>query len=321
MVPGKPGTEDGLGSSLTETTMLTFLTSPKPFRGHIGVIQRNAIQSWKLVHPDAEVILFGGAEGAEEAARELGVRYAPQVKRNALGTPYLASILDGGRELSGNPLLCYVNCDIILLPDFRAALERLVVLNSSFLMAGQRWDTEVKEPLDFSRPDWQSALRQRALTANSQRAPRWIDYFVFSRDLYAQKTPPLVIGRAGFDNWMLWYARSAGARVIDASQVVVAVHQNHDYSHHPEGEKGIYDGEEARQNFSYMQGGRYATLENATHRLTPNGLRPNYYHWVARAKRKAKGALSVVWFGLLNLTRPLRRRLGMRQRHSPEAPR
>jgi hypothetical protein len=316
-----PGTKDRLGSGLTETTMLTFLTSPKPFRGHIGVIQRNAIQSWKLAHPNATVILFGDEEGAEEAARELGVRYAPQVQRNAFGTPYLASILDEARELTSNALFCYVNCDIILLSDFRAALERLVPLNSNFLMAGQRWDTEITEPLDFSRADWQAGLRQRALTANCQRAPRWIDYFVFSRDLYAQETPPLVIGRAGFDNWMIWYARSAGAHVIDASRVVVAIHQNHDYSHHPEGEKGIYEGEEARQNFAYMQGGCYATLENATHRLTPNGLRPNYYHWVAKAKRIALGTRSAAWFWLLDLTRPLRRRLGLRDRHSPEVPR
>lgn len=300
--------------------MLTFLTSPKSFRGHIGVIQRNAIQSWKHVHPGAEVILFGDEEGAENVARELGVRHVPQVKRNSYGTPYLASILDEARGMTGNALLCYVNCDIILLPDFRAALERLAGLRSSFLMAGQRWDTDVTKPLDFSRPDWQDNLRQRSLTANRQRAPRWIDYFVFSRDLYAGKTPPLVIGRAGFDNWMIWYARSTGAQVIDASQVVVAVHQNHDYAHHPEGEKGIYDGEEARQNYSYMQGGRYATLENATHRLTPGGLRPNYYHWVAKGKRRAKGAASAIWFRLLDLTRPVRRRLGLRQRHSPEPP-
>src|ERR1700722_13719279 len=213
-------TKDGPGTGLTETTMLTFLTSPKPFRGHIGVIQRNAIQSWKLVHPNTEVILFGEEEGTEETARECGVRYAPQVQRNALGTPYLASILDGGRDMANNALLCYINCDILLLSDFRAALERLAALDSNFLMAGQRWDTAVTEPVDFSRPDWQTGLRQRALAANGHRAPRWIDYFVFSRDLYFQKTPPLVIGRAGFDNWMIWYARSAGARVERAYQII-----------------------------------------------------------------------------------------------------
>jgi hypothetical protein len=294
--------------------MLTFITSPKPFRGHIGVIQRNAIQSWKCVHPDAEVILFGEEEGTEETARTLGVRYQPDVRRNSLGTPYLASILDGARELTLNPLLCYINCDIILLADFRAALERASALHSNFLMAGQRWDTDITEPLDFSASNWQVGLRRRALAADSQRAPRWIDYFVFSRDLYTRKTPPLVIGRAGFDNWMMWYARSAGVRVIDVSPVVVAIHQNHSYAHHPEGEKGIYDGREAHENFSYMQGGRYATLENATHRLTPDGLRPNHFHWVALARRKAGVALSSAWFALLGLTRPLRHRVGIRDR-------
>jgi hypothetical protein len=185
-------------------------------------------------------------------------------------------------------------------------------------MAGQRWDTEVTEPLDFSRSDWQVGLRQRALAANCRRAPRWIDYFVFSRDLYAQKTPPLVIGRAGFDNWMMWYARSAGASVIDASQVVFAIHQNHDYSHHPEGEKGIYDGEEARQNFAYMQGGCYATLENATHRLTPRGIRSNYYHWAVQARRKTMALSNAVWFALLGMTRPWRHKLGLRQHCVPK---
>ena len=115
------------------------------------------------------------------------------MKRNSFGTPYLAALVDGAQELTGNSLLCYINCDIILLPDFRAAVERLPVLKSSFLMSGQRWDTEVTEPLDFSLPDWDARIRQRALTANRQRPPQYIDYFVFSRGLYDRNTPPLVI--------------------------------------------------------------------------------------------------------------------------------
>jgi hypothetical protein len=62
--------------------MITFFSTPKPFRGHIGVIQRNAIHSWRLVHPGAEVILFGNEEGAAEAAREIGALHKPEVHRN-----------------------------------------------------------------------------------------------------------------------------------------------------------------------------------------------------------------------------------------------
>src|SRR3977135_969149 len=77
--------------------MITFFTTPKPFRGHIGVIQRNAIESWKRIHPSAEVILFGDEEGAAEAARDLRIRHIPSVKRNEHGTKYLSPIFDGAR--------------------------------------------------------------------------------------------------------------------------------------------------------------------------------------------------------------------------------
>jgi hypothetical protein len=43
--------------------MLTIFSTPKPFHGHSGIIQRNALKSWTLLHPDVEVILFGIEDG------------------------------------------------------------------------------------------------------------------------------------------------------------------------------------------------------------------------------------------------------------------
>ncbi len=45
---------------------LTILAMPKPFRGHIGIIQRNAITSWTKLQPRPEILLFGTEEGAAE---------------------------------------------------------------------------------------------------------------------------------------------------------------------------------------------------------------------------------------------------------------
>lgn len=39
--------------------MITFFTTAKSVKGHDGVIQRNALESCTLMHPDVEVILFG----------------------------------------------------------------------------------------------------------------------------------------------------------------------------------------------------------------------------------------------------------------------
>jgi len=301
--------------------MISFFTTPKPFLGHIGIIQRNALESWTRIHPQAEVILFGDEQGAAEAARDLGLRHVPNVRRNEHGTKFLSPIFDTAQDLARHRCVCYVNCDILLLSEFRVAVERVMSFGGQFLMAGQRWDTDITGPLDFSAPDWQAAVRRQALEANHQRPPQWIDYFAFTRGLYSRNTPPFVIGRPGWDNWLVWHARASGARVVDATAVVQAVHQNHDYSYHPDGAAGVWQGEEAQRNYALLEGGRcFATLENATHCLTPTRLKPNYHHYAVQAKRKLTPACNAAWFALLGLTRPVRRRLGLRQRRAPAAP-
>jgi hypothetical protein len=301
--------------------MITFFTTPKPFRGHIGIIQRNAIHSWKLLHPDAEVILFGNEEGAAEVALELGARNEPEVDRNSLGTPLISSLFDRAERLARHGRLCFLNADILLTDDFLAASSRLAQMHERSLMVGRRCDVDITEPLDFSKPDWGERLRSMARERGRLRPPQWIDYFVFPRGLLYQKVPPFVIGRTSYDNWLLWKVRSMRVPVVDATQVVLAIHQNHDYSFHPGGQEGLWQDVEAKQNQALLGKGHFATIDDATHRLTANSLRPNYYHWVAQAKRKAIGVLNATWFGLLNLTRPVRRLLGLRQRQTPDAPR
>ena len=300
--------------------MLTFFSTPKPFRGHIGVIQRNAIHSWKLAHPDAEVILFGNEEGAAEVATELGLRHEPEVDRNSLGTPLLSSLFERASRLARHDRLCFLNADILLTEDFLAACARMAQLRARSLMVGRRCDLDIVDPLDFTNPRWRESVRSLAFARGKLRPPQWIDYFVFPRDLLQGLIPDFAVGRPGYDNWLLWKVRAMGVPVVDATEVVLAIHQNHDYSFHPGGLSGLWQDVEARENRA-LRGGHFATIDNATHRLTARGLRPNYYHWVAVAKRKGLGYRYAVWHAFLDLTRPVRRRLGLGQRHSPEAPR
>lgn len=298
--------------------MLTIFSTPKPFIGHIGVIQRNALESWKRLDPGVEIILFGSEEGAAEAAHSLGIRHAPEVERNEHGTKYLTSIFDQAQQIARHPILCYINCDIVLTSDFCRALAQVSAKFSRFLMVGQRWDTDVTEPIEFADDQWASLLRDKARAANQQRPPNWIDYFAFSRGLFFGNTPPFVIGRPGWDNWLLWKARASGAAVVDVSSVVMAIHQNHNYSYHPDGEVGVWQGEEAQRNYALLEGGRcFRTMENSTHLLTPAGLRRNLRHWTVLANRKGRALASSAWFALLNRTRPLRDRMGLRRQWKP----
>ena len=124
-----------------------------------------------------------------------------------------------------------------------------------------------------------------------------------------------MIGRPGWDNWLLWYALYSGIPLIDASAVVFAVHQNHDYSYHPDGESGVWQGEEAQENYKLLEGNRmFRTLENATHCLQADGLHRNYLGRLVHEKRRFADHLYPLWFRLLSLSRPLRHRLGLRKK-------
>ncbi len=294
--------------------MLTIFSTPKPFDGHIGIIQRNALESWKRIDPDIEIILLGNEAGAIEAAQSLRILHVPGVERNEHGTKYLTSIFDQAQRMARYSTVCYINCDIVLTSDFRQALAQTSTRFPRFLMVGQRWDTDVTVPMDFTDDQWASMLRDKARTANHQRPPNWIDYFAFSRGLFLGNTPPFVIGRPGWDNWLLWKARASGAAVVDVSGVVMAIHQNHDYAYHPDGEAGVWQGEEAQRNYALLHGGRcFGTMENSTHFLTSAGFERNWHHWSVLTKRKGQAFAKSAWFAMLNWTRPIRDRMGLRR--------
>ena len=292
--------------------MLTFFATGKAFEGHSGIIQRNALKSWTLLHPDAEVILFGDDKGAAEIAVGLGLRHEPLVERNEFGTKRLDSMFRQAQAIARHDILCYINCDIVLLPEFIEALRAVREAHAAFLMIGRRWDTEVTEALAFSEPHWSERLRQLARERGVMQPGHTVDYFAFRRGLY-KGMPQLVVGRVWWDHWLVWKAREQGAAVVDATQVAMCVHQNHGYGYHPDGARGVWADEQARRNFALAGGRRHLlTIDDATHVLT-RGERRNWGRLWAPAWRAMRPRLAPAWYGLLNVTRPVRHVLGLRR--------
>ncbi|MBI2859918.1 MAG: hypothetical protein HYX91_00235 [Chloroflexi bacterium] len=253
--------------------MLTIFSTPKPFRGQFETIQTNAIQSWLSLRPACEVIIFGEEAGTAEFAARAGIRHITGVQRNEYGTPLVSSMFQIAQGAASHRLMCYVNCDIILMSDFLRAVQRLDRLER-FLVVGRRHDLDLAGPLDFSDPAWESRLQHQVKTEGRLHGVSGIDYFAFPRGQF-KDMPPFAIGRPGWDNWLIYHSRSLGMPVIDATRVVTAVHQNHDYSHHPEGEAGVWNGPERWRNRELMGGKDHAfSLDNVTHIITPGGLKP-----------------------------------------------
>jgi len=258
--------------------LLTIFSIPKPFLGHIGVIQRNAIRSWCELGPACEVLLFGDDQGVAEIAAELGVKHIPEVARNEFGTPLVNSLFARAERLASKRLLAYVNADIILMDDFPQAIER--VPWRRFLVIGQRWDMDIAEMLDFTASDWKCRLRAEVLMRGVLHPQLGVDYFVYPRGLWGE-VPPFAIGRTAWDNWLIYRARVLGARVIDATEVVMDVHQNHDHSYTSLGQKALdpqndfLKGVEAKRNLELAGGPSHIfDIRDATWALTARGLRP-----------------------------------------------
>ncbi len=253
--------------------MLTIFTIPKPFAGHIGIIQRNAIQSWRYLRPACQILLCGDEAGTAEAAASLGADRIPTVDRNEFGTPLLSSVFAAVETQAAHGLLCYVNADILLLSDFAEAARRIAALKQRFLMVGQRWDLDVTEPLPFGQGNWEPELRARVERRGALHPASGSDYFVYRRDTLGA-LPAFAVGRPGWDNWMIYHARGRKMPVVDATGSTLVIHQNHAYGHVKQGTGAAWEGPEGDRNLELIGGSdRIFTLADATHRLTRRGLR------------------------------------------------
>ena len=292
--------------------MLTLFTTAKPFTGHSEIIQRNALKSWTLLHPDVEVILFGDDEGAAKICRELGLRHEPHVERNEFGTKRIDYIFRRAQEIARHELLCYSNCDMVYAQEFRSALETVQASFPKFLMVGRRWDTDITAPLSFSSPRWDADAISIARGKGAKQPGYSVDYFAFRRGLYS-KMPELVIGRVWWDHWLVWKARVESAAIVDVSPLVTAIHQNHGYGYHPAGAKGVWTDEQAMRNWNNA-GGRWHlfTIDDATHIVDSNGIRRNWRATILPLYRYLGPHMNPIWFKLMDFIRPVRHFLGVK---------
>ena len=258
--------------------LLTIFIAPKPFRDpHISTIQRNAVLSWKALGEEVDVVLVGDEEGIQQAAQEMGVKHIAEVQRNAQGTPLLSSIFSLARENSDSPLLAYVNADILLFEDFLEQSRLIYQKYPHFLLLGQRWDLDITRKLDFSA-NWQAELKGMLEQKGKLHPPSGSDYFIFPRECF-DDLPDFAIGRAGWDNWMIYKARKENWPLIDCTPSIRIVHQNHDYAHLPGGQSH-YRLPETAENIRLAGGERTIfTLADVNKKLEKGLVQNRAFSW------------------------------------------
>jgi hypothetical protein len=243
------------------------------------MIQSNTLRNWKALGEVVQVVVVGDEPGIAEVCRELDLVHLPEVRCNAMGTPLISSIFDLARRVNESPCLVYANADILFLPELLDTIRSLASEKDRFLGVGQRWDLDVQEPLSFSS-NWAGLLRERAKRDGQVHGQTGSDYFIFPRHCFTE-IPDFAVGRAGWDNWMIFRGRWQHWAVVDMTESLIVIHQNHGYAHLPGGV--IHHKQPETQDNVRMGGGRRTIfkLSDATHTLVAGRLCNKSLDWGA----------------------------------------
>lgn len=254
--------------------MITLFTCPKSFENaHNGIIQENAIASWRSLGDEIEIILCCDDPGVSEIAKKYDCKHIPEIRRNKAGTPLLSDIFAKSQEVASFEMVCYLNSDIILMDDFCRVLQ-ILGREESFLAVGKRKTLEINKAIDYDRKEAHSELVELASRC-SWDSYFCIDYFIFSKGKI--RLPDFAIGRPAWDNWTLWYAKQEGMKLIDCTDSILAIHHQHDYQHVKGGVGNTWEGPEAQKNRELAGGYKCMNdLRDANYFITKGRIKKRY---------------------------------------------
>ena len=234
--------------------------------------------------------------------------HVPDVEKNEFGTPFLSSAFSSAQKLAENNILMYANADVIFTQDLIEAVQRIDM--PSFLMCGRRWDLDVTEEIDFKDNGWTDELHEKVKKEGEKHSLSGMDYFIFPRNLINMSV--FAVGRPGWDSWFIYDMRARRILVINATDAITVVHQDHDFSHSKFSEKKKIGGPECQKN-TEIAGGltNKMTLRDVDWVLDENGLRrPDFpmrlfpmlslsYPW--RFLFLVKRRLQVLWSNIVSV--------------------
>ncbi|MEO0311642.1 MAG: hypothetical protein RIQ89_1299 [Bacteroidota bacterium] len=212
--------------------MITFFTTTKAFNGKNSVNQLNAIDSWLAADPNSEIVIFGNAKGSDLLPNTSRIKIIENIKTNENGVPVLNFMFSQVSMIAHNQWCCYINADILIsspLIDILKIIKQQE--HKKVLIVGQRIDVDVNERLAFA-DGWVGTFEEKYKDSFKLHSPSGIDYFLFPKGQYTETNmPPMLVGRPGWDLWMIGNAVKSGYKAIDLSRSYKIYHQNHDYNH------------------------------------------------------------------------------------------
>ncbi|ELT89173.1 hypothetical protein CAPTEDRAFT_221789 [Capitella teleta] len=227
-------TTDNGGVSRPPMKLLTLFTTFKPSKDRRNVY-RSIIRNWGLMRPAVQPVLYATPDtdhSLSDYARQHGWDVYPVPRSNRFKTPFLKDMYLHAEKHYRTHFYGYSNGDLLFdqgLLDTLTDLHTALPHNRS-MVVGRRTNYVLK---DFDKDledlttikDFAAAQKERAESVRVFKAVA-IDYFISNRGgVNWQKLPNFVIGRAGYDNYLIFFARKhCKAVVVDASRTIRALH-------------------------------------------------------------------------------------------------
>lgn len=231
--------------------MITFFTT---FKG-INTAEENAIKSWLCIHPESEVILFTEQKN-HAVLNDSRIIVCNELKKdvNNKGLPFLNFLFEQASRRAKYKLLCYCNADIILTESIVPIFEKLYELTSSFLAVSQRTDVLIDSVIDFTDPSENRKFHDTVKENGKIHPPYGSDIFVFPKHQYTtENMPDMLVGRPGWDNWMIYDARKRFNKLVDIKASDSVIHQDHDAKYNG---KNVQD----QVNYYFLPQGHWYTF-------------------------------------------------------------
>ena len=278
-------------SSWRGEVMLTLFSIPKAFGGHIGADPAQRGAELAALGHGVQVMLVGDEAGVAASAGSSASSHVPGVALSEHGTPRIDDAFARVDALAEHPLRCFVNADVVLLDDFLPAVTAVEAPFDRFLIVGATArPRRVEDDLVLDGAEPCRARSARAAT-RAARAARPRSTTSSSPPGLFDPLPPFVVGRARFDNWLVWQARAARAgRGCDAAPSSPSTSATTTRTSRAGSRRRTSAARRERNEELAGGSGRIYTIFDASHRLQPDGAVRRYLGSTLRLRERARKA-------------------------------
>ena len=208
--------------------LITLFTTFKHYEGK-SVTYRNTIRNWALLAPFVRPVLYYpfGEDYLTEFARSYGwsVYKCPRLSKH--GVPVLRSMFLHAQAINDTTSFYgFANGDILFNSNLLVTLEALRTDHATFkqnlLVVGRRTNYKFKDKEEIYNlePVYRYATAGKLFEPNAQ------DFFISTHSGFPwHSIPDFVVGRVGYDNWIVSTALNTNISVVDVTATVIALHQ------------------------------------------------------------------------------------------------